>query len=289
MRNLITLFLLSFVLLNNSVIAGDIKQISDEEKPRYIINVKHGETDLGEIVFESFPDIAPKHCHNLDSLVSISFYDGTAFHRVIPNFMIQGGDPNSKDKDRSTWGYGDPSQTKVPAEFSTLKHVRGTLSAARSSDPNSATSQFFICVVSYPSLDGKYSIYGQVLEGMDVADKIVSVPRDANNNPLDKVEMTIKRIPPSSVNEIDYNSGNIKIYPNPTSEYIKFQLDDSDILVESAKIRDINGRNYYNGQFNTPVSVSELSIPVSEFPSGIFNLSLIDISGKEYILRFVKD
>jgi peptidyl-prolyl cis-trans isomerase B (cyclophilin B) len=287
MRNLITLFLISFVFLNINVFAGDIKQISDEEKPRYIMTVKHGEIDLGEIIFESFPDVAPKHSKNLDSLVSIKFYDGTAFHRVIPGFMIQGGDPNSKNKPRNTWGQGDPSQTKVPAEFSSLNHVRGTLSAARTNDPNSATSQFFICVVSYPSLDGKYSIYGQVLEGMDVADKIVSVPRDNKDNPLDKVEMTIKRMPASSVNEIVYNSGNIKIYPNPTSEYIKFQSDDSDIIVQSAIIRDISGRSYYNEQFNSPVSVSDLSIPVSEFPNGVFYLSLKEISGKEYILRFV--
>lgn len=163
------------------------------DRPQYVISVTQAGKPLGEIVVELFPDVAPQHCANFDSLVSIGFYDGTAFHRVIPNFMIQGGDPNSKDKPRETWGMGDPSQKRVPAEFSKVPHKRGILSAARSNDPNSATSQFFICVADCPWLDGKYSVFGQVVSGMDVADKIVNAERDKRDNPLEKIEMTIKK------------------------------------------------------------------------------------------------
>ncbi len=163
--------------------------------PHYIISVKLKEAnqELGDIELELFPEVAPKHVKNFDSLVSIKFFDGCAFHRVIPGFMIQGGDPNSKDKPKNMWGFGDPSQTRVPAEFNSIKHERGILSAARSNDPNSATSQFFIMVASAPHLDGQYTAYGKVVSGMDVVDKIVSQPRDARDNPLDKVEMTIRK------------------------------------------------------------------------------------------------
>lgn len=164
------------------------------DRPKYKITAKQDEVLLGSMVIELFPEIAPKHCRNFDSLVSIKFYDGTAFHRVIPGFMIQGGDPNSKNKTEDTWGYGDPSQTKVPAEFSSLNHKRGILSAARAQDPNSATSQFFICVQDSFFLDGKYTIFGQVIQGMDVADKIVKAERNEKDRPLKKIEMTIEKI-----------------------------------------------------------------------------------------------
>jgi peptidyl-prolyl cis-trans isomerase B (cyclophilin B) len=108
--------------------------------------------------------------------------------------MIQGGDPNSKNKPEDTWGFGDPSQTRVPAEFSSLKHKRGILSAARSNDPNSANSQFFICVKDSFFLDGKYTIYGQVIKGMEVADKIVDAERNKMDRPLNKIEMKIEKI-----------------------------------------------------------------------------------------------
>lgn len=163
------------------------------ERPQYVISVKHGDKDLGKITLETYPDVAPKHARNFDSLVTTGFYNGTAFHRVIPGFMIQGGDPNSKDKPKDQWGFGAPGQTRVPAEFSDLKHERGILSAARSNDPNSATSQFFIMVDRSAALDNKYSIFGKVLDGMDVVDEIVSVPRDGRDNPNQKVEMTITK------------------------------------------------------------------------------------------------
>jgi cyclophilin family peptidyl-prolyl cis-trans isomerase len=145
-------------------------------------------TSLGTIVFMFYEKDAPKHVANFKKLASSGFYDGTTFHRVIPGFMIQGGDPNSKDADRSNDGLGG-SGTNVPAEFNANKHLRGTVSMARAQDPNSASSQFFICVKPTPVLDGQYSVFGQVLEGMDVVDKIVSVPRDARDNPIDKVVM----------------------------------------------------------------------------------------------------
>jgi cyclophilin family peptidyl-prolyl cis-trans isomerase len=165
------------------------------ENPHYIISVTQKGEHLGDIEIELFPKVAPKHVHNFDSLVAIKFYDGTAFHRVIPGFMIQGGDPNSKDKPKSTWGFGDPSQTKVPAEFNDTKHVRGIISAARSQDPNSATSQFFIMHADAPHLDHQYTAYGKVVSGMDVVDKICNLPLEGphNSSPVDKVEMTIKK------------------------------------------------------------------------------------------------
>lgn len=163
-------------------------------KPLYTISVARGGEALGTIDIEMFPDIAPKHVANFDSLVRIMFYDGTAFHRVVPGFVIQGGDPNSRSGSEDTWGYGDPSQTPVSAEFSTLHHVRGILSAARATDPNSATSQFFVCVATASHLDLKYSIYGRVLRGMDIVDTIVMSPVvGGTQRPQQKIAMTIVR------------------------------------------------------------------------------------------------
>lgn len=162
--------------------------------PKYKLTATQSGNTLGEILLETLPEVAPLHAKNFDDLVKSGAYDGTAFHRVIPGFMIQGGDPNSKDKPRDTWGMGDRSQKTVNAEFNKTPHKRGILSAARSSNPNSASSQFFICVADAPFLDGQYSVYGKVLEGMDVADKIVAAPRDRGDNPHEKIEMTIVRI-----------------------------------------------------------------------------------------------
>jgi peptidyl-prolyl cis-trans isomerase B (cyclophilin B) len=142
------------------------------------------ETKQGVIKLQLFDKIAPKHVANFLQLVKSGFYDGLTFHRVIPGFMIQGGDPNSKDDDLSNDGIGKPGQKRVPAEFSTTyKHQRGILSAARTNDPNSATSQFFIMHAAAPQLDGQYSIFGQVVEGMDVVDKIVYLDQITKHNP----------------------------------------------------------------------------------------------------------
>src|SRR4051812_41631478 len=139
-------------------------------KPRFQILTKRNNATLGIINVELFPNIAPKHTRNFDSLVSQSFYDTTAFHRVIAGFMIQGGDPNSRHGPMNTWGYGQPGQPTVNAEFSVAKHLRGILSAARSANINSATSQFFICHAAAPNLNGSYSIYGRVTSGINFVD-----------------------------------------------------------------------------------------------------------------------
>ena len=148
------------------------------------------ETNFGNIVIQLFPDVAPGHVENFVKLAQDGFYDGTTFHRVIPDFMIQGGDPNSKDEDRSNDGQGGPGFT-INAEFSDVPHKRGILSMARAQDPNSAGSQFFIVVKDSNFLDGQYTVFGEVIEGMDVADKIVNVKRDGNDNPLEKVTMKV--------------------------------------------------------------------------------------------------
>jgi len=163
-------------------------------KPRFQILTKRNNITLGSINVELFPNIAPKHTRNFDSLVSTQFYDTTAFHRVIPGFMIQGGDPNSRHGAISTWGQGQAGQPTVNAEFSKAKHIRGVLSAARSSNINSATSQFFICHAAAPHLDNNYSIYGRVTSGINYVDTIANAPRDANDNPLTKIEMFVTYI-----------------------------------------------------------------------------------------------
>ncbi len=148
-------------------------------------------TSAGQIDIRFFPDVAPNHVKNFIDLAQQGFYDGTKFHRVIPGFMIQGGDPNTKGGDPSMWGTGG-SGKNVNAEFNSVKHKRGIVSMARSTSPNSASSQFFIMVADYPSLDNQYSAFGQVTKGMDVADKIVSARKGPNDRPLEPT--TIEKI-----------------------------------------------------------------------------------------------
>jgi peptidyl-prolyl cis-trans isomerase B (cyclophilin B) len=118
------------------------------------------------------------------------FYNGTTFHRVIPGFMIQGGDPNSKSPDRASHGMGGPGY-RLKAEFNSKPHKRGIVSMARANDPDSAGSQFFICVADAHFLDWQYTVFGEVVSGMEVADKIVNMKRDGRDNPLERVEMTV--------------------------------------------------------------------------------------------------
>ncbi len=151
------------------------------------------ETKFGSIELKFFPDVAPNHVNNFIELAKKGFYDGTTFHRVIPSFMIQGGDPNSKNVDKATHGMGGPGYT-VKAEFNSRPHKRGILSMARAADPNSAGSQFFICVADAPFLDRQYTVFGEVVSGMDVVDKIVSQPRDPRDNPNERIEMKVKVI-----------------------------------------------------------------------------------------------
>jgi peptidyl-prolyl cis-trans isomerase B (cyclophilin B) len=148
------------------------------------------ETKFGSIELEFFEDKAPGHVKNFKTLAKTGFYNGTLFHRVIPGFMIQGGDPNSKTADRSMHGMGGPGYS-INAEFNDTRHDRGVLSMARSQNPNSAGSQFFICVKDAHFLDRKYTAFGRVIKGMEVADKIVSAPRDGNDNPLEPISMKI--------------------------------------------------------------------------------------------------
>lgn len=149
------------------------------------------ETKFGNIELKFFPDVAPNHVNNFIELARKGFYDGTTFHRVIPGFMIQGGDPNSKNPDKSKHGTGGPGYS-IKAEFSERPHKRGTLSMARAANPDSAGSQFFICVADAPFLDRQYSVFGEVVSGMDVADKIVSQPRDRKDNPNERIEMKVR-------------------------------------------------------------------------------------------------
>jgi len=153
------------------------------------------ETKFGNIELKLFPEVAPKHVENYLKLAKSGFYNGTIFHRVIPGFMIQGGDPNSKGTNRSIHGTGGPGYS-VDAEFNDKPHVRGTLSMARSRDPDSAGSQFFIVIKKSSFLDNKYTVFGEVVSDMDVADKIVSQKRDARDNPIERIEMTIRVIEP---------------------------------------------------------------------------------------------
>ena len=162
------------------------KASAQSKAPHAILKTKFGEM---EIVL--FPELAPKHVESFMTLAKKGFFNGTIFHRVIPGFMIQGGDPNTKDPSkRDRYGTGGPGYT-LPAEFSKVAHERGILSAARTADPNSAGSQFFIMVDKAPHLDGQYTVFGEVIQGMEVADMIVKQPRDPRDSPLERIEMTI--------------------------------------------------------------------------------------------------
>ena len=162
-------------------------------------------TKFGDIKLEFFDEIAPKHVESFKLHAQNGYYDGTIFHRVIPGFMIQGGDPLSKSEDKSRHGTGgnaakyfgigdenSESTWDLPAEFSTTPHERGILSMARSQNPDSGGSQFFICVADARFLDNQYTVFGKVVSGMDVVDSIVNAPRDARDNPDDRIEMKVK-------------------------------------------------------------------------------------------------
>jgi peptidyl-prolyl cis-trans isomerase B (cyclophilin B) len=171
------------------------KSFTEEEVARMAKTRAVIETTFGKIEIRFFPEVAPNHVDNFIRLAKEGFYDGSTFHRVIPGFMIQGGDPNSKSPDRSRHGMGGPGYF-LKAEFSPKPHKRGTLSMARGGNPDSAGSQFFICVADTPFLDNKYSVFGEVASGMEVADRIVSQPRDARDNPNERIEMKVTVIEP---------------------------------------------------------------------------------------------
>ncbi len=150
------------------------------------------ETTKGTIKIELFTEQAPEHSGNFKKLARDGFYNGTAFHRVIPGFVVQGGDPNSRSEDRTVHGRGGPGYT-IPAEIG-IDHKRGYVAAARLGDQvnperESSGSQFYICLADLPNLDDAYTVFGRVLEGMDVVDAIAQVETDMNDNPVDRVEM----------------------------------------------------------------------------------------------------
>jgi len=158
------------------------------QNPVFTITMSDGAEMKGEL----YPEIAPHSVGNFVALANSGFYDGLIFHRVIPGFMIQGGDPQGA-------GYGGPGYA-IRGEFAAngvnnpLKHTYGVLSMARSMSPNSAGSQFFIMTSDSPHLDGQYAAFGKVLEGMDVAERIVNTPRDAADKPLEPQTMATVRV-----------------------------------------------------------------------------------------------
>ena len=185
----------SFFMGNGVGYAADkapAPKVEAQKSPRAIIKTKFGEIEL-----KFFPELAPKHVENFIKLAKEGFYNGTIFHRVIPGFMIQGGDPNTKDSlKKEAYGQGGPKDDKgnpvhVQAEFSDTPHKRGILSMARASDPDSAGSQFFIVVEDSRFLDRKYTAFGEVTKGIGVADKIVNLPRNERDLPNDRIEMTV--------------------------------------------------------------------------------------------------
>ena len=194
---------LAFVLLTHASPAISEKSRSRTFNKQEIERMKQTtavlETKFGEITLKFFPDVAPKHVNSFIEMANKGFYNGTTFHRVVPGFVIQGGDQNTKSEDRSKHGTGGPGYT-LEAEFSNLPHKRGTLSMARAANPDSAGSQFFICVAEAAFLDGQYTVFGEVSEGMDVVDEIVAQPRDNSDNPNERVEMKVKIVAPEGSN-----------------------------------------------------------------------------------------
>ena len=148
-------------------------------------------TNFGSIKFGLLSELAPETVRNFVTLAKNGIYDGTLFHRVIPGFMVQGGDPNTKDPNKkSQWGMGGPGHS-IKAEFSSRSHLEGIVSMARAADPDSAGSQFFIVTSdnNTESLDRQYTVFGKVTEGMDVAHKIENLPRDGNDCPEQEAKM----------------------------------------------------------------------------------------------------
>ena len=197
-KNTITLLAIFLVIVSCETKQKNKGSVMD--KDRAVIS-----TQFGDIVLEFFDDIAPKHVESFKLHAQNGYYNGTTFHRVIPGFMIQGGDPLTKSDDRSRHGTGgnaakyfgignesNESTWDLPAEFSPTPHERGILSMARSQNPDSGGSQFFICVADARFLDNQYTVFGKVVSGLDVVDAIVSVSRDARDNPDDRIEMKVR-------------------------------------------------------------------------------------------------
>ncbi len=179
---LFRIFFLGIVMLASSCSSSDTHQFA-------VI-----ETDFGNIKIKFYPDVAPKHVRNFKDLARDKFYDGLGFHRVIPDNIIQGGDPTTREGDSGQWGMGIPGQPTVEAEFNSKPFVSGTVGMARrGNDSNSATSQFFICLREHPEWNGRYTVFGEVVEGLDVVEKISRVPSDQMTQKV-REKVAMKRV-----------------------------------------------------------------------------------------------
>jgi len=210
------------------------------------------ETNLGNIIIQFFPGDAPDHVNNFLSLSKTGFYDGTLFHRIIPGFMIQGGDPNTINGDPNTWGQGGPEGRTLNAEFNSIEHNRGIVSMARSQDPNSAGSQFFIVHQDSNFLDGQYTVFGRIVndESYKTLDKIAAVQTDTNDRPIDPDQVRIIKV---SIKSTERTITEVEV--ERTSDYLKstgnqvFESQDLDIkfsapegwLLQQPDRNDIDG------------------------------------------------
>ncbi len=186
---------------------GATQSRAEEKKDNALMNGTSSEvavikTSDGEMVAEFWPEVAPKTVENFKKLARSGFYDGTAFHRIVKGFMIQGGDPLTKDLSKeSRYGSGDPGYS-IKAEFNNKSHEKGVLSMARSSDPDSAGSQFFICLADVRRLDHQYTTFGKLIKGIDVLEKIGDIPTTMSDSgerskPLKRVTLESVRIVPA--------------------------------------------------------------------------------------------
>ena len=182
-------------LTTSSCVNGKLKKTICKHISRRGVGEAVIETSFGAISIKLLPEIAPETVRNFEKLARDGFYSGTLFHRVIPGFMIQGGDPNTRSGPKETWGTGGPGYS-IKAEFNPKPHARGIVSMARATDPDSAGSQFFIVVKDSMFLNGQYTAFGEVTAGMEVADHIVSLERDAQDCP--RQEARIKSVTVSS-------------------------------------------------------------------------------------------
>ena len=206
------------------------------------------ETNLGDIVIEFIPEAAPNHVQNFLTLSSSGFYDGTVFHRIIPGFMIQGGDPNSISGDPNTWGQGGPDD-RLDAEFNKIKHDRGIVSMARSSDPNSGGSQFFIVHKDSHFLDQEYTVFGRIAteSSFITLDKIAAVQTGTNDRPIDPEQVRIIKITISDKTEIldimDLGTPELTESPITTSTGNQiFESQELDIALAHLKVGYYNNR-----------------------------------------------
>ena len=200
MKKILIILAISCLIFPLNSIYGQSPDFNKEDITDPVVII---ETDLGKMVIGFFPDDAPVHVVNFLKYSKFGFYDNTIFHRIIPGFMIQGGDPNTIDGDPNSWGMGGPDE-KLIAEFNSIKHNRGIVSMARSQDPNSAGSQFFIVHKDSNFLDEQYTVFGRLIteESFDTLDKIAAVDVDERDRPINPEVVRIKKVSVVALNEI---------------------------------------------------------------------------------------